>query len=113
MKKKNNNDLVIGKGSLAGKGLYATRNFKKGEVVIKYNIQPLTEEEYEQLPPEEKMFTHSHWGQIYVYGEPDRYVNHSDDPNTYQDLVNKCDIAARDIKKGEMITCDSRNDDIE
>ena len=58
------------------------------------------------------MFTHTHWGQIHLYLEPDRYVNHSKKPNTYQDLVNKCDIASRDIKKGEMITCDASKDDI-
>lgn len=113
MNKNNNSDFIIGEGSLAGKGLYANRDFKKGEVVKNYNIKPITQEEYEQLPPEEKMFTHTHWGQIYLYGEPDRYTNHSDDPNTYQDLENKCDIAARDIKKGEMITCNSKKDDIE
>lgn len=105
-------DLVIGKGNLAGKGVYANREFKKGEVVTRYNLKPLTKEEYKNLPKSEKMFTHSHWGQIYLYLEPDRYVNHSDNPNTYQDLENKCDIAVRDIKKGEMITCDATKDDI-
>lgn len=59
-----------------------------------------------------KKFTHIHWGQIYLYLEPDQYVNHSDYPNTYQDLKNKCDFAKRDIKKREMITCDSTKDDI-
>lgn len=106
------NDVIIGKGKLAGKGVYANRDFKKGEVVMKYHLKPLTTEEYNKLPKSEKMFTHTHWGQIYLYLEPDRYVNHSDTPNTYQDLVNKCDIARRDIKKGEMITCDDTKDDI-
>lgn len=106
------NDLIIGKGKLAGKGVYANRDFKKGEIVSKYNIKPITKEEFERLPRSEKMFMHSHWGQIYLYLEPDRYVNHSKTPNTYQDLKNKCDIAARDIKKGEMITCDATKDEI-
>lgn len=105
-------DLIIGKGSLAGKGVYAGRDFKEGEVVIQCNLQPLTQEEYEALPKKEKWFTHKHWGQIFLYGEPDRYVNHSKNPNTYQDLKNKCDIALRDIKKGELITCDASKDDI-
>ena len=39
-------DLIIGKGKLAGKGVYANRDFKKGEVVTKYNLKPLTKEEY-------------------------------------------------------------------
>ncbi len=105
-------DLVIGKGKLVGKGVYAGRDLKKGEVVAKYNIKPITKEEYKNLPRSEKRFTHAHWGQIYLYLEPDRYVNHSKNPNTYQDLKNKCDIASRDIKKEEMITCDATKDNI-
>ena len=106
-------DVFIGKGNLAGKGVYANRDFKEGEVVIQYHLKPLTEEEYEQLPESEKMFTHTHWDQIMLYGEPERYVNHSDDPNTYQDLKKQQDIALKDIKKGEMITGDATKDDIE
>ena len=104
--------VIIGKGNLAGKGVYANRDFKKGEVVIKYNLKPLTEEEFENLPESEKMFTHTHWGTINLYSEPERYVDHSDNPNTYQDLTNKCDIALRDIKKGEEITDDATKDDV-
>lgn len=105
-------DVVIGKGNLAGKGIYANRDFKKGEIVIKYNLKPLTKEELKGLPKSEKMFTHSHFGQIYLYSEPERYVNHSETPNTYQDLVKQCDIALRDIQKGEPITTDATKDDV-
>ena len=105
-------DLTIGKGKLAGKGVYANRDFRKGEVITYYNIKPITKDEYKALPRSEKMFTHTHWGQIYLYLEPDRYVNHSKTPNTRQDIKNKCDIASRDIKKGEMITCNATKDDI-
>ncbi len=105
-------NIVIGKGNLAGKGAYANRDFKKGEVVIKYNLKPLTEEEYESLPESEKMFTHMHWDTICLYSKPERYVNHSENPNTYQDLTNKCEVALRDIKKGEEITTDATKDDI-
>lgn len=104
--------LIIGKGKLADKGVYANRDFKKGEIVTKYNLKPISKEEYKSLPRSEKRFAHTHWGQIYLYLEPDRYVNHSKTPNTYQDLKNKCDIASRDIKKGEMITTDAAKDNI-
>ena len=106
------NDVIVGKGNLAGKGVYANRDFKKDEVVIKYNLKPLTEEEFERLPKSEKMFTHSHWGQINLYSEPERYVNHSFEGNIYPDLVKQCDTALRDIKKGEAITGDATKDDI-
>ena len=70
-------DVMIGKGKLAEKGVYANRDFEKDEVVIQYRLKPLTKEEYKNLPNSEKMFTHTHWGQIYLYSEPERYVNHS------------------------------------
>ena len=106
------NDVIIGKGNLTGKGVYANRDFKKGEVVITYNLKLLTNQEFNNLPESEKEFTHIHWGIMYLYSEPEKYVNHSKDPNTHQDLTNKCDIALHDIKKGEMITTDATKDDI-
>jgi SET domain-containing protein len=105
-------DVVIGKGTLRGKGVYAHRDFKKGEVVIKYSLKLLTSEEYQLLPAHEKMFTHTHAGTVYLYREPERYVNHSPSPNTYQDLVSQCDIALRDIKAGEPITTNAKFDDV-
>ena len=104
-------DIIIGKGNLAGKGVFADRDFGKDEVVIQYHLTALSEQTFENLPESEKQFTHSHYGQIYLYSEPERYVNHSDNPNTYQNLEIKCDIALRDIKKGEMITTDATKDD--
>jgi len=105
-------DVSIGQGNLAGKGAYANRDFKKGEIVIEYALKELSEAEFKNLPNAEKMFTHKHWNKIYLYAEPERYVNRSDNPNTYQDLKIKCDIALRDIKKGERITTNSNLDDI-
>jgi len=106
------NDVVIGEGNLDGKGIYANRSFQKGEVVIQYNLKPLTKEECKNLPESEKMFTHTHGGKIYLYSEPERYVNHSDQPNTYQDLEKQQDIALKDIREGEMITTNATKDDV-
>ncbi|MCA9353426.1 SET domain-containing protein [Candidatus Nomurabacteria bacterium] len=105
-------DLVIGKGNLAGKGVFANRNFKKGEIVISYSLKKLTEDDFKNLPDSEKNFVHTHWGVKHLYSEPERYVNHSKNPNTYQDIEKGCDIALRDIKKGEAITTDATKDDI-
>jgi len=106
------NDVFIGKGDLDGKGIYAKRDFKKGEIAIKYQLKPLTKEQYLKLSDQEKLFTHLHWGIIHLYSEPERYVNHSDHPNTYQDLKLQADISLRDIRKGEMITTDAALDDV-
>lgn len=105
-------NVIIGKGNLSGKGVYADRDFKAGEVVIQYNLKPLSEEEFKVLSESEKMFVHNHWGIKHLYAEPERYVNHSSNPNTRQDLSVKSDIAIHDIQKGEVITTDSSKDDI-
>lgn len=105
-------DVVIGSGNLEGKGVYANKDFSQGEVVIKYDLKPLTNDEFDKLAESEKTFTHSVRGVVYLYSEPERYVNHSDEPNTYQDHIRKCDIALRLIKKGEAITTDSAKDDV-
>ena len=106
------NDVTIGRGNLAGKGVYTNSDIKEGEIVIKYNLKLLTKDEYNNLPKGEKMFIHKHYGQVHLYSEPERYVNHSKNPNTYQDLERQCDIALRDIKKGEAITTNATKDDI-
>lgn len=95
-----NKHIYIGKGNLAGKGAYAARDFEKGEIVIQYKLIPLSQKEFQALPESEKMFTHVYKGQIYLYSEPERYVNHSKNPNTYQDHEIKADIALRKSKQG-------------
>lgn len=107
---KTSSDVTIGKGILAGKGVYAARDFKKGELVVPYNLKQLKQHEFDALPTSEQEWTHSFWGKIYLFSEPARYVNHSDDPTTYPDLDKMGDYALRPIKKGEPITI---NDKIE
>lgn len=101
-------DYQIGSGKLAGKAVYANRDFSAGEVVIKYNWRELTTGQWRQLPASEKRFTHSFWGRIQLFGEPERYVNHSDQPNTEQDLEALADRAIKPIKAGQEITTDAR-----
>jgi predicted enzyme related to lactoylglutathione lyase len=106
------NNIIIGHGKQSGKGVYAARDFKKGEVVIKYSLKPLSFKEFKSLSPEDFLATHNVNGQIYLYPEPARYVNHSDDPNVRNDHDQQEDIAIRDIKAGELITVDARFDDV-
>jgi len=106
-------DVIIKKSKIRqfDKGVFANRDFKKGEVVVRYNLQPLTEKKYQNLPESEKEFTHKHWDVTYLYPSPARYVNHSSNPNTVQKLKERYDVAIRDIKKGEEITTDATKDD--
>ncbi|PIR03580.1 MAG: hypothetical protein COV59_05320 [Candidatus Magasanikbacteria bacterium CG11_big_fil_rev_8_21_14_0_20_39_34] len=103
-------DVYIGKGKLAGKGVFAARDFEVGEVVKYYDLIPLSEGDFVALPKSEHMFVHSFWGKMYLFPEPSRYTNHSPNPNTRSDLERMCDIAVKPIKKGEMITINATNE---
>lgn len=108
----NDTNVIIGEGSMSGKAAYAARDFKQGEVVIKYTLSPITFKELKELPPEDYAATHNVNGQIYLYPEPARYVSHSEDPNVRNDHEQQANIAIKDIKAGELITVDSRYDDV-
>ena len=82
---------------------FADKDFKKGEIVIRFNLTALTQQEYEELPSEEKHFTHKRSGVIYYYPDPERHVNRFNIPNVYPDFEQKADIALRDIKLGEEL----------
>lgn len=106
------NDVTIGEGNMSGKGIYAARDFKKGETVIKCELKPLTFAELKALPPEDYAAKHNVNGQIYLYPEPACYVNHSENPNVKNDHEQQVYIALHDIKAGEAITVDARYDDV-
>ena len=102
--------MVLGSGNLAGRGVYAARDFAAGEVVVAYTLRPLSEAEYLALPAGEDLFVHSFGGRRYLYPAPARFVNHSDEPSCYQDFDTCCDIALRPIARGEPITIDANQE---
>ena len=96
-------DVIIKKSEIEGKGVFADRNFKKGEIVIRWDIsQKLTSEKLKKIPEKEKRYVVHFEGKNILMQSPAKYVNHSCDANT--SAINFCDIAKRDIKKGEEIT---------
>jgi ketosteroid isomerase-like protein len=100
--------LRIADGKLAGRGVYATRDFEPGELVVPYGLVELTQTEFDALPEGEREWTHSFWGRIYHFPQPARYVNHADAPNTRPDLERMGNVGLRAIKAGEAITIDDR-----
>jgi SET domain-containing protein len=103
--------VIVKKSKIHSKGVFAERNFKKGEIVLKWNVSHrLTKEEVDRLQEEEKVYVSYVNGKYTLMQSPDRFVNHSCDANTYTD--NFCDVAKKDIKKGEEITSDYSEDEI-
>lgn len=98
-------DVIAKKSKIEGKGVFALHDFKKGDVVIKWDIShQLTPEEVKKLPEKEKRYVSCLNGKYILMQSPSKYVNHSCDANTY--AYNFCDMAKRNIKKGEEITGD-------
>ena len=106
-------DLIVKKSKIHGKGVFANRDFKKGEVVVKYNLKPLTKKEFENLPEKEKHFTDFDKGKYWLFQIPERFVNHSCEPNTNPNQVKRCDVPIRKIKKGVEITTHYRKNNIQ
>ncbi len=98
-------DIIIKRSKINKKGVFAARNFKKGEEVIKWGHSIINKSEIGKLDASDKHY-------IYKVGEnkyflmqsPEKYVNHSCAANTR--VKNCCDVAIRDIRKGEEITSD-------
>lgn len=86
-------------------GAFANRDFKKGEVVIQWNLKALSEHEYEKLPQYEKdNFCHHRDGICWLYPDPERHINRFSHPNVAPDFEKQANIALRDIKKGEELS---------
>jgi hypothetical protein len=86
-------------------GVFSKRYFRKGEVVVRWNLKIITRKEYETLPEEERLcFTHKRNNVIFLYPEPGRHVNRSGDPNVFADFAKQADVALRDILKGEELS---------
>jgi SET domain-containing protein len=99
-------DVIVKKSPKEGNGVFAVRNFRKGEVVVRWDVShKFTHEGLKKLSQDDQNHTSYIGKGIYVLMQPpSKFVNHSCEPNTY--VKNYCDTALRNIKKGEEITTD-------
>ena len=98
--------------AIGGKGLFATSQIKKGETVVAWNPKVLTKDQASKLPADEQNhYLYPDGNNMLWMQPPERYMNHSCDANTR--VVGKSDVALRDIQKGEEITSDYLDLDIE
>ena len=88
-----------------GLGVFANKDFKAGEIVIKWKLKILTKHQYQDLPLYEKEnFCHKRDGIQWLYPDPERHVNRSKNPNVVPNFEMQANIALRDIKKGEELS---------
>src|SRR5680860_1658989 len=99
------NNVIVKKSKIEGMGVFANRNFKKGEIIFKWGNIVLKEKEVKNLPKNEKGRVFLFNGEPHLQKPPARFINHSCSPNTK--VVNdSSDVAIKCIKKGEEITSD-------
>jgi len=99
------NKFEVKESEISGKGLFATSLIKKGETVVEWNPKVITKEEASKLPPDEqKHYLYPEGDTMLWMQPPERYMNHSCDANTH--VVDRSDVASRDIAVGEEITSD-------
>lgn len=102
-------NVVVKESRINGKGVFSARNFKKDEEILEIDDShvvadpsTLTKEQYEfelDYLADDKI----------VYMQiPERYINHSCEPNLYVKTINgvRKVFAMRDILKGEEIVFD-------
>jgi SET domain-containing protein len=106
-------DIEIRQTKNKGKGVFALRNFRKGEVVFtnlrgklvkNKDLEKILKSEGDHLDEINK----ETWE---IMNPPGRFVNHSCDPNTVSKESSKKEvpyIALRSIRKGDEITGDYR-----
>lgn len=102
-------DILLKKSKIGqfedGIGAFANRDFIKGQIVIKWNLKSLSENEYCNLPEYVKEnFCHKRHNTLWLYPDPERHVNRSVDPNVAPDFELQANVALRDIKKGEELS---------
>lgn len=98
-------DIIIKKSGIEGKGVFAARDFKKGEIVIRYDIShKLSQQELANLPKKDRRYVIFLDGKYILMQSPAEYVNHSCSANTFSKDFS--DVAKKDIKEGEEITAD-------
>ena len=105
--------LIIKRTSKKGKGLFANKNFKKGELIFhhdKSKLKKLSLKEISKLSKEKQEHSDYVGNEKYVIDfYPCSYMNHSCSPNTVINMksILKSEVyALKDIKKGEKLTHD-------
>jgi len=104
-----NQFVKIKESEKQGKGLFALKDFKKGEILYSFKKgRTLNRSEIQNLSKLEKIYLDQIGENKYeIIESPGCYANHSCEPNTEE--KNRVGYTLMDIKKGEEITIDYDN----
>lgn len=111
MNNKIEKSYVVKKSNIHGDGLYANKDFIKGELILSADISKLPRiDKWDELSKEDEYHVdYVGRGKYVVAHLPYAYINHSCEPNVYvkhETIARSKYFAMRDIKKGEEFTYD-------
>jgi len=104
-------DVLVAKSKIHGLGVFATRDYVEGEIILPIDDSRIVDNEH-PLRPEAGEYSHHcdylAGGQTVLMRSPERHINSCCDPNTYVKTINgiRHVVARRPIKAGEEITYD-------
>jgi hypothetical protein len=96
--------------AIQGRGLYALRDFKVGDVVLRWDLtHTISTRDLSNMSVEDRRYTHPlDEDRAIIVQPPERFVNHSCDNNT--EVRDFCDVAIKTIRVGDEITSDYGTD---
>ena len=102
-------NVAVKKSRISGKGVFSSKNFREGEVILEMDDSHVVSDP-SKLTKEQHEFELDYLadGKIVIMQAPEKYINHSCDPNSYVKTVNgiRKVFAMRDINKGDEIVGD-------
>lgn len=114
----------LGLSEIAGIGLFAAQDIPKGTVTWRFMAnfdRLLSQDEVDGLPEPARsdllnhVYLNAETGKFVLCADNARFMNHADDPNTEgvheAGAIEGYDVATRDIRAGEEMTCDYRTFD--
>lgn len=99
--------VEVKKSAIAGQGVFAVRGLLKNEHLFHIDDSHLVDDE-KKLSDEEREWCDYFDGKVILWPSPERYINHSCEPNVYIKTVDgiRKVYTMRPVKKGEELTFD-------
>ena len=104
-------DVVVKESKIHGFGVFAARDFAKGEIILPIDDSRVVDEEHPLRPEMGEYDYHCDYladGKVVLMRSPERHINSCCDPNVFVKTIDSMRYvtARRNIKAGEEITCD-------
>ncbi len=104
-------DVIVAESKIHGLGVFATRDFAEGEIILPIDDSRIVDDEHPLRPELGEQSYHCDYlagGKTVLMPWPERHINSCCDPNTYVKTINgiRHVVARKPIKSGEEITCD-------